>query len=276
MAPDSKLFSIAPCKQTKSKGAGAADLDVMSSRVAPGMEVSYFVRFSPEAKIDYAYDLTVVTERERFVVPIRAIGCRSLLDFPDSLDFGPVPVKHQAEKPVMVRNIGERTTQWHLKVPNGFKVNKHEGILQVGQSEQLVFSFTPQEARGYKEQLVLLYDQYEAVVPVLGEGHNDNVYLSKAHLHMDPTSISLFSNQYFKVVNKSAVPVEFSWRAFATEREELDKKARLALQLSQEEAEERASIEENNTTLEDTESLNSDDSYDEDELRKRQDRTLNK
>lgn len=110
MAPDSKLFSIAPCKQTKSKGAGAADLDVMSSRVAPGMEVSYFVRFSPEAKIDYAYDLTVVTERERFVVPIRAIGCRSLLDFPDSLDFGPVPVKHQAEKPVMVRNIGERTT----------------------------------------------------------------------------------------------------------------------------------------------------------------------
>lgn len=161
-------------------------------------------------------------------------------------------------------------------MPNGFKVNKHEGILQVGQSEQLVFSFTPQEARGYKEQLVLLYDQYEAVVPVLGEGHNDNVYLSKAHLHMDPTSISLFSNQYFKVVNKSAVPVEFSWRAFATEREELDKKARLALQLSQEEAEERASIEENNTTLEDTESLNSDDSYDEDELRKQQDRTLNK
>ena len=55
-----------------------------------------------------------------------------MLDFPDSLDFGLVPVKHTAEKPVMVRNIGEKTTKWHIKVPNGFKVNKSEGILEVG------------------------------------------------------------------------------------------------------------------------------------------------
>jgi hydrocephalus-inducing protein len=107
----------------------------MTSRVAPGMEVSYVIRFSPEAKIDYAYDLTVVTEREKFIVPIRAIGCRALLDFPDILDFGPVPVKHTQEKPIMVRNIGEKSTKWHIKVPSGFKVNKSEGILEVGQSE---------------------------------------------------------------------------------------------------------------------------------------------
>jgi hydrocephalus-inducing protein len=47
-----------------------------------------------------------------------------MLDFPDTLDFGLVPVKHTAEKPVMVRNIGEKTTKWHLKVPDGFKVDK--------------------------------------------------------------------------------------------------------------------------------------------------------
>jgi len=141
------LFKVAPCKKTKgAAGASAktaADVDVMSSRVAPGMEVSYVVRFSPEAKLDYSYDLIVVTEREKFIVPIRAVGCRALLDFPDSLDFGAVPVKHTAEKPIMVRNIGEKTTKWQLKVPNGFKVNKTEGILDVGQSEQLVFEFTP-------------------------------------------------------------------------------------------------------------------------------------
>ena len=70
------------------------------------------------------------------------------------------------------------------------------------------------------------------------------------------------------------MPVEFSWRAFATEREEAEKKVRLNSQLSQEESEERTSIEEQ-TTLEDSagESLNSDDSYDEDELHKKQDRT---
>lgn len=169
----------------------------MSNRVAPGMEVSYIVRFSPEAKIDYSYDLTVITEREKFVVPIRAVGCRALLDFPDNLHFGPVPVKHTAEKPIMVRNIGEKTTKWQIKVPHGFNVSKTEGILEVGQSEQIVFEFKPLEARSYREVLILQYDKLEAEVPITGEGHNDNVYLSKSHIHMDPTSISLFSNQYY-------------------------------------------------------------------------------
>ena len=234
ISPDSKLFTVVPCKKLKSTNGSktASDVDVMSGRVAPGMEVSYTVRFSPEAKIDYSYDLTVVTERERFIVPLRATGCRAVLDFPDVLDFGAVPVKHNHEKPVMIRNIGEKTTQWHIKVPNGFKVNKTEGILEIGQSEQLVFEFKPQEARTYRDQMTLVYDKNEATVQIVGQGHNDNVYLSKTHLHMEPTSISLSSNQYYKIVNKSSVPVEFSWRAFATEREEFEKKTRLNLQLS--------------------------------------------
>jgi len=96
IAPDSKLFSVVPCKKLKTTGGPktASEVDTMSSRVAPGMEVSYTVRFSPEAKIDYSFDLTVVTEREKFIVPIRAVGCKALLDFPDVLNFGSVPVKH--------------------------------------------------------------------------------------------------------------------------------------------------------------------------------------
>lgn len=135
--PDSKLFQVLPCKKAAVSSTlnKPSDVDIMSSRVAPGMEISYVIKFSPEAKIDYSYDLMVVTEREKFVVPIRAVGCRAMIDFPDSLDFGLVPVKHTAEKPVMIRNIGEKTTKWHIKVPNGFKINRSEGILEVGQSE---------------------------------------------------------------------------------------------------------------------------------------------
>jgi hydrocephalus-inducing protein len=94
---------------------------------------------------------------------------------------------------------------------------------------------------------------------------------------MEPTSISLYSHQYYKIVNKSSVPVEFSWRAFATEREEADKKARLNLQLMQEEQEERSALEDS-TTIEDspTDSLNSDDSYDEDEIKLKHARTHQK
>lgn len=34
-----------------------------------------------------------VTEREKFVVPVRAIGARALLDFPDKVNFPTSPVK---------------------------------------------------------------------------------------------------------------------------------------------------------------------------------------
>jgi hydrocephalus-inducing protein len=112
----------------------------------------------------------------------------------------------------------------------------------------------------------------EAVIPIVGESHNDNVYLSKTHIHMEPTSITLYSHQYYQIVNKSTVPVEFSWRAFATEREENEKKLRLNMQLSQEEAEERMILEESNLEESMADSLDSDDSYDEDELNKKQER----
>ena len=149
--PDSKLFQVMPCKKssmTKSTKKSMADedksdIDNMSQRVAPGMEVSFIVKFSPEAKSDYSYDLNVLTEREKFVVPIRAVGCRAMIDFPDVLDFGQVPVKHNTEKPVMIRNVGEKTTKWKIRVPQGFKLSKNEGILQVGESEQLIFEFIP-------------------------------------------------------------------------------------------------------------------------------------
>ena len=65
------------------------------------------------------------------------------------------------------------------------------------------------------------------------------------------------------------MPVEFSWRAFATEREERDKKSRLIAELAKEEAEERMILEESNPEESQAESLDSNDSYDEDELNKK-------
>jgi hydrocephalus-inducing protein len=76
IAPDSKLFTVTPAKKsavTSSKTkTGAEDIDHLSSKVAPGMEITYIVKFFPEAKSDYAYDLMIITEREKFIIPIRA------------------------------------------------------------------------------------------------------------------------------------------------------------------------------------------------------------
>ena len=146
----------------------------------------------------------------------------------------------------------------------------------MGQSQQLVFQFIPQESRPYREEIFLCYDGLEACIPIYGESHNDNVYLSKTHLHMEDTYITLYSHQYFQIVNKSSVPVEFSWGAFATESEENKKKMLLIGQLNNEEAEERMILEESNLEESMVDSLDSDDSYDEEELNKKQERAQSK
>lgn len=48
-------------------------------QVAPGMETNFIIRFSPESKSDYNYDIIVETEREKFVVPIVAVGKRAMI-----------------------------------------------------------------------------------------------------------------------------------------------------------------------------------------------------
>ena len=74
--------------------------------------------------------MTVVTEREKFVVPIVAVGKRSMIDFPDLIDFGHCPVKYLSQKPVIIRNLGEKTTKWELKLPENFDASKTEGVLE--------------------------------------------------------------------------------------------------------------------------------------------------
>lgn len=93
---------------------------------------------------------------------------------------------------------------------------------------------------------------------------------------MEDTYITLYSHQYFQIVNKSSVPVEFSWGAFATENEENKKKMLLIGQLNNEEAEERMILEESNLEESMVDSLDSDDSYDEEELNKKQERAQSK
>ncbi len=105
------------------------------TKVAPGMETNFIIRFSPESKTDYNYDIVVETEREKFIVPIIAVGKRAMIDFPDVLDFGNCPVKYSTEKPVIIRNLGEKTTKWFIKLPNGFDADKKEGVLEYGKNE---------------------------------------------------------------------------------------------------------------------------------------------
>lgn len=66
-----------------------------------------------------------------------------MIDFPDVLDFGACPVKFSTQKPVIIRNLGEKTTKWGLELPSGFSVNQKEGVLEPGKNEQILLKFYP-------------------------------------------------------------------------------------------------------------------------------------
>mmetsp|Transcript_36385 Transcript_36385/g.6508 ORF Transcript_36385/g.6508 Transcript_36385/m.6508 type:complete len:123 (+) Transcript_36385:248-616(+) len=106
LPPESRLFTI-----YRASGGKPADT---GTKVAPGMCIEFTVQFTPEAKIDYSYDLIVVTEREKFVIPVRCLGSRAMLSFPDEIHFGQCPVKYPTSKPVMIRNVGEKASKWVL------------------------------------------------------------------------------------------------------------------------------------------------------------------
>ena len=208
----------------------------------------------------------VVTEREKFIVPIVAIGKRAMIDFPDILAFGNCPVKYKTEKPVIIRNLGEKTTKWFLKLPSGFDANKKEGVLEYGKNEQIVIDFFPMEAKTYKNEILLSYDGLEAYIQIMGVAHNGNVYLSKSFIQMDDAYIGLQTQQTLQIINKSNVKVDFQWRAFATEKEEQEKKNKIRLQLDQEEAEEKMLLKEivsNEVVQEEIEIEDQDDSEEE-------------
>lgn len=57
---------------------------------------------------DYFDELIIITEREKFFVPIRAIGARASLDFPEQLNFSNCPVRFSTQKTLLVRNVGNR------------------------------------------------------------------------------------------------------------------------------------------------------------------------
>jgi len=69
-APKSRFFRVEPVKKNTS-----------NTLVAPGLDVSFNIFFSPDEKIDYSCDLVVKTEQEEFTIPIVAIGLRGMWNY---------------------------------------------------------------------------------------------------------------------------------------------------------------------------------------------------
>uniref|UniRef100_F6WJJ0 HYDIN axonemal central pair apparatus protein n=1 Tax=Monodelphis domestica TaxID=13616 RepID=F6WJJ0_MONDO len=128
------------------------------NKVAPGVPSTFRILFTPEENKDYSHVLTCVTEREKFIVPIKARGARAILDFPDELNFGICPVKHKTEKVLLVRNIGNREAVFDIKVGSPFSAEPSVGTVNVGDTVQLSVDFEPLTLGDHSAKLIVNYD----------------------------------------------------------------------------------------------------------------------
>ena len=197
-----------------------------SSKIAPGMDTHYVLKFTPEERIDYFCDLVCYTEREKFIIPVRALGPRGYLDLPDRVTFEKAPVKAETVKTLLVRNIGDATCTFTLSCTKPFRADPPTAALAVGQSMQIHLSFFPEDTEDIMGEVRLDYTTGESVIMYCsGRAEELAVRLDSQAMLMDPTYVSLFSQKTFKIINRSEDTLGFCFKQFASAAEEI--KARM-------------------------------------------------
>jgi len=80
------------------------------------------------------------------------------------------------------------------------------------------------ERKPYEALAILKYDGLEAYIPMSGNANEGSVHLNRKHVVLDEAYITLETQQTLQIINRSDVKIDFEWRAFKTEKEELEKK----------------------------------------------------
>ena len=138
------------------------------------------------------------------MVPIRAVGARALLDFPDRVVFKPGPVKYRTVRTLLVRNVGASSAVFETSVDNeAFALSPSHGELEASQSLQIEVSFEPHQAGSHQGHITVTYGTGEQVtISVSGEAEESNVRLEKQSLRLENTFISRSCMRTFKVFNR--------------------------------------------------------------------------
>ncbi|OQR91449.1 hydrocephalus-inducing protein [Achlya hypogyna] len=224
--PDSPFFKIKKLHGIERDG-----------KVAAGIEVAYQIEFLPQERREYALDLICVTEREKFVVPVRARGTFAALSFPDEVDFGLCPVKIKCSKVMTVHNVGTRGAKFVMTASPPFTVTPQTVYLDIGAAIQVEMEFHPKHTKEREGELAIQDDTGRAsYVRLLGDVTNLEVYLSHPMVEPAPAYLTLSSRKRIKVCNGSDYPVEFSWKAYAGEKSEEAERSRLLDELRRMEA----------------------------------------
>ena len=221
--PASPYISIAkaPGKQTS------------TGKVATGMEVAYVITFSPESEDSYDYDIIVATEREKFIVPLKALGRAPALDFPDAIAFPPVCAKREVKKTFLMRSVGTAPAVFHAQVTEHFAVQPRQGHLGLGETLTCTVTATPPFVGECFGELKISFEGGEEVYCQLSAvGEEVDVSFSIDEVKVLPTFISRMSQKTFKVVNNSDFEANFCFKQHGTLEEEEEHRIELEYELA--------------------------------------------
>ncbi|XP_029009061.1 hydrocephalus-inducing protein homolog isoform X2 [Betta splendens] len=190
------------------------------SKVAPGLYAAFTVIFTPLDSKDYHHSLVCVTERERFVVPVRAIGPRALLDFRDEFNLPLCVVKASTERTHLVRNIGNSKARFKLHTDKPFSVTPSSGTLDVGESLQVTVEFHPMTIGDHSQDMLLHYHTGEDVyISLYGVCEELNIYLDPDSVLLKNTYISLANVHTVSIANTSEIPLRYHWSAWSSRKD---------------------------------------------------------
>lgn len=193
-----------------------APKQVEGSKIAAGMEAVFRITFVPDSTCSYEHQLVVATERERFLVPLLAVGAAAVLDLPDSIDLPLAAAKKTSKHSLLVRNVGRAAGSFQLSTNSScFSVKPSQGQLSPGEALQLTVEFTPAAPGLHEGELQVLYDgSSRASFTVLrGVGQQLDVGLSvgsQQGLQLPKASMGKLSQRAFRICNRSSSAVTWS------------------------------------------------------------------
>lgn len=225
--PDNPFFEISAPRQLNGE-------PLRLSKIAAGMEICYIIKFKPQEIRDYSLDLICSTEREKFIVPIRAMGMRPQMTFPDEVHFGNCPMKIPSRKSILVQNVGSSPALFIMRSNNIAFACPTEGMkIDPGASQMLEFFFSPTTAQLVTGEIEVEFNKgLKCYIQLLGSGCNVDVSLSTPSVALDHSYVSLFSRKSLKIKNMSNLPITFIWKSFAHEDEEEGERDRLLQEIN--------------------------------------------
>ncbi|XP_031371217.1 hydrocephalus-inducing protein homolog [Apis dorsata] len=187
-----------------------------STMIAPGLSVTYKVKFMPERKEDYQYQLKFATDIGDIIIPVIAISPRGILDFPDRIEIPATAAKIPSLKTIFVRNVGDIAAAFTLYTDNPcFWIEPSKGRIEEEESLQFIVHFLSNKAGDFEANLFLEYDTGEKLcIDLQSSAENCQIRIDRGTVRLEETFLGLSRSKTLLIHNRSNYTVKYKWMLF--------------------------------------------------------------